>query len=176
MEATQNLMEFISGLNPESKPLCVTYFDEAHELGSHYWVILRLLSNQSPSTKMWYVFLGTKSSVSYYAPSPKNCMYLIPFIPSSLIRQSVLSLKLRQELEWLVPPFIALGFDQQLIQNKGTQMNVCMREFKEMKHLVKFGRPMYTHMQSLMCVLPYLPSQVVCKLSGRTDVSTGYSI
>lgn len=70
MAATENLMQFVSGLSPGGNPLCVTYFDEAHELGLRYWIMLRLLQVQKSSTRMWYVFMGTKSSVSYYAPAP----------------------------------------------------------------------------------------------------------
>ena len=65
-------MRFVKNLFPETDPLCVTYFDEAHELELSFWVLLRLLQAQEPSTRMWYVFMGTKSSISYYAPTPEN--------------------------------------------------------------------------------------------------------
>jgi hypothetical protein len=70
--AAESLMKFLNGLFPGDKPLCVTYFDEAHELGDALWMLLRLLQVQEASVKMWYVFMGTKSSVSYYAPRPEN--------------------------------------------------------------------------------------------------------
>ncbi|KAF8515975.1 hypothetical protein BU17DRAFT_76734 [Hysterangium stoloniferum] len=54
------------------RALCVTYFDEAHESDLCFWVLLRLLQYQESSTRMWYVFMGTKSSLSYYAPRPAN--------------------------------------------------------------------------------------------------------
>ena len=68
-EATKNLMKFLSTLHPP-QDLCVTYFDEAPELGRLLWILLRLLAKQEPSTKAWYVFIGTKLSLSYYNPHP----------------------------------------------------------------------------------------------------------
>ena len=73
MKATTDLMEFIQSLSSDKQPLCVTYFDEAHELGVSFWVMLRLLQAQDVSVGMWFVFMGTKSSISYYAPAPENC-------------------------------------------------------------------------------------------------------
>ena len=71
--ATQKLMAFISGLFPENKKtLCVTYFDEAHELRHRLWAMLRLLQHQHLDVGMWYVFMGTKSSISYYSPALKD--------------------------------------------------------------------------------------------------------
>jgi len=73
--ATQDLMEFLSTLQLNKYPLCVTYFDEAHELKLCFWILLRLLYNQDSLTKMWYVFIGTKSNISYYAPSPGQASF-----------------------------------------------------------------------------------------------------
>jgi hypothetical protein len=71
-------MGFISGLFPENeKALCVTYFDEAHELGLRLWVMLRLLQYQPLEVGMWYIFMGTKSNITYYAPRPKDRESLI---------------------------------------------------------------------------------------------------
>jgi hypothetical protein len=71
--ATRKLMAFISGLFPKNeKTLCVTYFDEAHELRRRLWVMLRLLQHQLLDVGMWYVFMGTKSSISYDAPALKD--------------------------------------------------------------------------------------------------------
>ena len=73
--ATKDLVEFIQTLFPGKKNnLCVTYFDEAHELQQSFWSLLRLLQF---SDKMWYVFMGTKSSMTYYVPTPENCEYLL---------------------------------------------------------------------------------------------------
>ena len=68
---TKTLMTTLSSLVPPQK-LCVMYFDEAHELGLCFWTLLRLLHNQAASRGMWYVFMGTKSSLSYYAPRPAD--------------------------------------------------------------------------------------------------------
>jgi hypothetical protein len=71
-KATLDLMNFLGNLLPGENPLCVTYFDDAHELRSSFWILLHLLQAQEPSTRMWYVFMSTKSSISDYDPSPEN--------------------------------------------------------------------------------------------------------
>jgi hypothetical protein len=71
--AVKNLMDFLATLDPGKPCLAVTYFDEAPELELCFWIMLRLLSNQAISKNMWYVFMGTKSSISYFSPAPKNC-------------------------------------------------------------------------------------------------------
>ena len=74
-KATADLVEFIQTLFPGKKNnLCMTYFDNAHELGQSFWSLLHLLQF---STQMWYVFMGTKLSMTYYAPTPENCEYLL---------------------------------------------------------------------------------------------------
>ena len=77
--AVDALMSFLTKLDDGPSPICVTYFDEAHELGIQFWILLRLLSHQRPATEMWYVFMGTKSSVSYFSPSPRHCESYIFF-------------------------------------------------------------------------------------------------
>lgn len=74
--AVDALMAFLANLFPGQQPLCVTYFDEAHELEMRFWILLRVLSHQHLKTMMWYVFMGTKLSISYFAPTPGNCMSL----------------------------------------------------------------------------------------------------
>ena len=68
--AVQDLMTFLTSLHPGQHPLCVTYLDEAHELGMRFWILLRLLSNQDLRMMMWTIFMGTKSSISYFTPPP----------------------------------------------------------------------------------------------------------
>lgn len=67
-KATEDLVDFLTKINSGERALCVTYFDEADELGNLFWVMLRLLGVQGQSTSMWYVFMATKSSVSYFHP------------------------------------------------------------------------------------------------------------
>ena len=57
------------------------YFDEAQELKKGFWMILRLLCEQqrATSTKMWYIFMGTKYSVSWYAPVPGSRQFYTHF-------------------------------------------------------------------------------------------------
>ena len=87
--AVEALMLFLNNLHVGPSPICVTYFDEAHELGIQFWILLRLLSHQPLAAEMWYVFMGTKSSISYFSPSPRNCESPIFFCPvcSSLIEE-----------------------------------------------------------------------------------------
>ena len=71
-EATRKLMEFLSRVLPE-KRISVMYFDEAHKLGPHLCkIFLRIVQHQPLSTRMWYTLMGTKSSISYYAPLPRK--------------------------------------------------------------------------------------------------------
>jgi hypothetical protein len=73
-DATKKLMKFLSDVLP-TKRISVMYFDEAPELGSHLRIFLRLVQRQLSSTKMWYTFMGTKSSISYNAP-PDKCQFV----------------------------------------------------------------------------------------------------
>jgi hypothetical protein len=77
-KATADLMGFLDTIY--TRALSVTYFDEAHKLGLCFWVLLRLLYNQESSIRLWYVFMGTKLSLSYYAPRLSN-RQPPPFIP-----------------------------------------------------------------------------------------------
>jgi hypothetical protein len=77
--AVEALMSFLTDLHVGPSPICVTYFDEAHNLGIRFWILLRLLSHQPLATAMWYVFMGTKSSISYFSPSPIYCVSPISF-------------------------------------------------------------------------------------------------
>jgi hypothetical protein len=74
-DATEDLLKFLSSI--ESNPLCAMYFDEALELGDNYWVLLRLVHNQDSQKRMWYIFMGTKSQISYYAPTPSASQLLL---------------------------------------------------------------------------------------------------
>ena len=72
--ATEELAAFTSSLTPKM-PIVVTYFDEAHILGESLWCMLRLLSQQDVTTPMWYIFLDTKSSISYFNPALADSEY-----------------------------------------------------------------------------------------------------
>jgi hypothetical protein len=69
--ATEELAALTSSITPR-RPIVVTYFDEAHVLGEPFWSMLRLLSNQDVMTSMWYVFMDTKSTISYFNPASAN--------------------------------------------------------------------------------------------------------
>jgi len=147
-KATEDLMQFIQALSPGKNPLCVTYFDEAHELELRYWIVLRLLQAQASSTRMWYVFMGTKSSISYYNPAPENRESFSHPCPLCLIVESVLSLKLRNELRRLVPPYIALDFDQHVINSSQSALDVPVSQLDTIEHLARYGRPLYAFLLS----------------------------
>jgi hypothetical protein len=136
-------MDFLSSLCPP-QDMAVTYFDEAHNLDILYWILLRLLHNQPQSTNMWYTFMGTKSHITYYAPRPANSQFL-PYFMTVTYSETVLSLRLKEEIAELSPPYIALGFDQQVIVKKRTQKVpevVCMGDLRKIETLCQYGRPM----------------------------------
>ncbi|KAF8347980.1 hypothetical protein F5887DRAFT_673723 [Amanita rubescens] len=125
--ATKELMEFLSRILP-AKRISVTYFDEAHELGPHLCqIFLRLLQHQPLSIKMWYTLIGTKSSISYYAPPPRKMH----------------SFRLRQEVARLPTPYIDLGFDQQAIA-KSRAVNVRMGDMETIQFISQYGRPIWS--------------------------------
>ncbi|KIL57071.1 hypothetical protein M378DRAFT_16508 [Amanita muscaria Koide BX008] len=126
---TENLMKYLSKLpGAENPPLCVTYFDEEAGLGDSYWALLRLLSHQDRSTKMWYVFMGTKARPSYFSPPPGNTN----------------SLRLRDEIVQLLPPYVALGFDQHQIYKEKKEIIATMDHFQTIEHLAQYGRPLWS--------------------------------
>ena len=69
--ATEDLVTFTSSMTPQ-RPVVVTYFDEARVLGESFWSMLRLLSKQEVTTSMWYVFMDTESTISYFNPAIGN--------------------------------------------------------------------------------------------------------
>ena len=76
-KATKELSDFVSTLDGQHSDLCVTYFDEAHQLEAAFWVLMRVLSFQDTSIRMWYVVMGTRSSFQQYNPRAKDCESLI---------------------------------------------------------------------------------------------------
>lgn len=66
-KATEDLMNFVFTLFPGENPVCVTYFDEAHELGPCFWILFYLLSAENSLTRMGmrYVFMGPILSLEY---------------------------------------------------------------------------------------------------------------
>ena len=51
--AVEALMSFLTDLHVGPLPICMTYFDEAHELGIQFWILMCLLSHQPLATEMW---------------------------------------------------------------------------------------------------------------------------
>ncbi len=133
-------MTFLSKIEPEA--CCVMYFDEAHDLDKALWVLLRLVQYQEPWIKMWYIFMGTKSSVSYYAPNPSDSPYPLFCIFIWLIHEPVASLKLIREMSRLLRPYMALGFDHHAIADAQKPRIVTIGELQSIKHLAQYGRPL----------------------------------
>ena len=73
-DATENLMEFLKDLGGKNE-IAVTYIDEADELQGLLWILLRQLHHQNARTSMCYVVMATKSSVSRFVPSLKDCKF-----------------------------------------------------------------------------------------------------
>jgi hypothetical protein len=55
----------------------------------------------------------------------------------------VLSLRLRKEVEGLLGPYIALGFDQNVICQNRALVTVTIGELQSIEYLSRYGRPMY---------------------------------
>lgn len=142
-EAVEDLQKFLASLDNLKRPLWVTYFDEAQELGTLFWILLRLLSHQPKTVTMWYVFLGTKSSVDYFTPATANCVSSIfAHVLISHCRIIVVSLRLGNELKKLLAPYIALGFDQNASKDQ-PEVTATIGEFQSLEHIASYGRPMY---------------------------------
>jgi hypothetical protein len=71
--ATENLVNFLAKAYPQSKQLCVTYFNEVDTIDLLFWILLHVLSNQNEGVMMWYVFMAMKSSVQDFSPCLKQC-------------------------------------------------------------------------------------------------------
>ena len=57
-------------------------------------------------------------------------------------RTIVLSLRLGNELRKLLLPYIALDFDQNVVEDR-QEVIVTMGELQSLKHFATYGRPMY---------------------------------
>ncbi|KDR70163.1 hypothetical protein GALMADRAFT_103308 [Galerina marginata CBS 339.88] len=136
--AVEELMSFLKHVHPGKQPICITYIDEAHELDKRFWVLLRLLRHQPSHIKMWYVFLETKSSVSYFSPPVKDWSSLQH--PSAARR--------------FIPPYIALGLDHHAAA-RPEEVMARIGDLQRLKHLALFGRPLW------MALLPEKDEKIV---------------
>ena len=64
----------------------------------------------------------------------------------------VLSLRLRREIERLLGPYIALGFDQNVICQNRASATVTMGELQSIENLSKYGRPMYLSPRTVLSI------------------------
>ncbi len=61
----------------------------------------------------------------------------------------MLSLRLRGEIEQLLEPYIALGFDQNVIYENKALVTVTMGYLQSIEHLSRYGRPMYVNSRAV---------------------------
>ena len=88
---------------------------------------------------LWHAFLGTKSSPDFYSPLPVDCEFSgFKLFAISHIKV-VHSLRLLSELKRLVPPYIAVGFDQNAIFTDKAPVTVNMGLLQFIKHLSLYG-------------------------------------
>ena len=160
-KATEKLMGFLSRVYPKQK-MSVMYFDEAHELGSLVWILLRLVQHQPWFTKMWYTFMGMKSRISYYVPPPSECQSVASLACTCLTEAIVLSARLRQEVSRILPPYFDLGFDQRAIAKSREPVTVRMGDMETIKFISQYGRPMYVDLACKPQLLISLPGGVHC--------------
>ncbi|TFK71361.1 hypothetical protein BDN72DRAFT_877192 [Pluteus cervinus] len=125
----QHLGALTNWLHDELKyeDVCITYIDEAQELKELAWVMQRLARDQHPSCKMWYVYMGKKSSIKYVSPQPKHF-------------RSVCS---RIEISKLLPAYYALGFDQNITADLQTPGVITMGYLSSFSHIANYGRPLW---------------------------------
>jgi hypothetical protein len=116
---------------------------------------------------MWYAFMGTKSSISYYAPRPSQRQSPASLACTYLTEEIVLSLRLKAELARLLPPYIDLGFDQQAIAMGREVVSIRMGEMQTIEFLCRYGRPMYVYLACKPQLLISLPGGVHIYLKKR---------
>ena len=134
-------MEFVSTVLP-AKKIGVMYFDEAHKLGLHFWILLRLVQHQLRTTKMWYTFMETKWS-SHYIPRPSQSLSAASFACTCLTEAIVHSLRLKSETKQSLQPYINLDFDQRAIAKSKAYVDVRMGDMQTIEFISQYGRPMY---------------------------------
>ena len=65
---------------------------------------------------------------------------------------TVSSIQLSDEVKGLMPPYFALGFDQNVVAQPMSPKCVTMGDLRSLQHICKYGRPMYVilvHMQDV---------------------------
>ncbi len=94
-------------------------------------------------------------------------MHLVPATVSAaslactcLTEATVLSLRLKSELNRLLPPYIDLGFDQRVIAASGEHVSVSMGDMQTIEFISQYGRPMYVNLACKPRLLIPLPGGV----------------
>ena len=64
----------------------------------------------------------------------------------------VLSLRLRLEIERLMEPYIALGYDQNVICENRALVTATMGYLRSIEHVSRYGRPMYVNSRAVCSV------------------------
>ena len=89
------------------------------------------------------MFMGTRSSFKNYSPDQKDCEFPVFDCLHTSYSRIVESMCLKSELCHFMKPYIAMGFDQQVIHPSHPTLRMDMEEFWGLKHLCKYGRPLY---------------------------------
>ena len=139
--ATQELMEFVSAVLP-AKKISVMYLDEAHQLGLHFGIVLHLVRHQLRTTKMWYTFMGTESSISHYAPRPSQSQSTT-LLAYACLTDAIVHFLRKSGTNQLLQPYIDLGFDQRVIARSKARVTVRMGDMQTIEFISQYGRPMY---------------------------------
>ncbi|KAM6499433.1 hypothetical protein JOM56_004941 [Amanita muscaria] len=108
------------------KEVLLVYMDEAHTFGKRYWALQRVLFTLKDHKMLWFSFMGTNASLSGFVPAAAN---LAPY-------------RLLGETLVLLPPYTALGFDQNIIDLSPHQ-TVTMGQVRSLDWISAFGRPLW---------------------------------
>ena len=124
------------------------------------------------------MFLGLLTSLVQSRIVNKNvvCLHgneIEPFLSrSSSIQQSVppllvglwlmeeTALQLKAKLARLLPPYVALGFDQRMVARNRAPVTARMGDFQTIEHLSQYGRPLYAALVHQRQMLTFEPGGV----------------
>ncbi|KAM6502936.1 hypothetical protein JOM56_002913 [Amanita muscaria] len=81
------------------KKVLLVYIDEAQTFCERYWALQRVLWTLKEHGMLWFSFMGTNAALSEFVPAAADLK----------------SLRLAAETLVLLPPYTALGFDQNII-------------------------------------------------------------
>ncbi|KIL61974.1 hypothetical protein M378DRAFT_166310 [Amanita muscaria Koide BX008] len=104
----------------------LVYIDEAQTFCERYWAFQRVLWTLKEHGMLWFSFMGTNPALSELVPAAADLK----------------SLRLADETLVLLPPYTALGFDQNIIDLSPHQ-TVTMGQVSSLDWICTFGRPLW---------------------------------